>query len=496
MLLSAVVSVWIFLVAIVGIAGAADAPSTDYVQVPGLMAVRTTFSDGAYEMTDLAKMAREKGFGVLVINDHDCMAMEYGVPPLRNLTKKKVDLNSINKYGATRYLASIEDAARNNPGIIIVPGSLSAPFYYWTGRVFGDDVTAHNHERRILTVGLQNPGDYENLPILHNGSSAKYLSMAKLEIFISVVAFAAATVLIVWGGFYRVIGAVIAVLSLVFLINSNPFRTSPFDPYHGDQGIAPYQLLIDDVSAKGGLTFWDDLETKSGVRRVGPINIRKEPHPQVLQESAGYTGFAALCGDSITITEPGNLWDTILVEYCKGYRNRPTWGIAVSNDNKEGGAGEQLGNFQTVFLLKDKTAKGVMEALRTGKMYAYRGSYPQSVRLNEFSVSSPGSETKALSGDEIVLKENPRIRIALASAQAAAVPVKVRLIRSGEVVKIKEGPLPMEINYEDPFFRPGERIFYRMDMEGLGTLVSNPIFVTYEIEETGPAKEEGETEVK
>jgi len=139
------------------------------------MDARSTFSDRAYEMEDVARMASERGFGVLIINDHDRITMEFGTPPLRNITKKKLELGSINRHGANRYLAAIEDASKKNPGLVIVPGSRSAPFYFWTGEVPGKDLTAHQHERQILTVGLDDPESYETLPVLHNGTSIKYL---------------------------------------------------------------------------------------------------------------------------------------------------------------------------------------------------------------------------------------------------------------------------------------------------------------------------------
>lgn len=65
-------------------------------------------------------------------------------------------------------------------------------------------------------------------------------------------------------------------------------------------------------------------------------------------------------------------------------------------------------------------------------------------------------------------------------AEASERKVKVRLIRSGELIKIFEGTLPMQIDYEDRYFQPGEKVFYRMDMRGRGTLVSNPVFVRFE----------------
>jgi hypothetical protein len=199
----------------------------------------------------------------------------------------------------------------------------------------------------------------------------------------------------------------------------------------------------------------------------------------VLDDSKHYTGFAVLYGDTVTVAEPGGLWDRVLSDYCRGYREHPAWGIATAHYHKEGEAGEQLGNFQTGFFVEKLSRKDVLEALRTGKTYAYRGSYPKYARLDEFSVSSTDGGKRAISGEQIVLKGNPVIRIRISGDPESTPAVKVRLIRSGELVKVFEGPLPLEVSYEDEYFRPGERAFYRMDMQEHGTLVSNPIFVDY-----------------
>jgi hypothetical protein len=117
--------------------------------------------------------------------------------------------------------------------------------------------------------------------------------------------------------------------------------------------------------------------------------------------------------------------------------------------------------------------------LKTGRVYAYRGQYPRYARLDEFSVSSEDGDNRAISGGQVVLKGNPVIRIRISSDTETKERVAVRLIRSGDVVKVFEGTLPMKIDYEDDYFKPGERVFYRMDMQNYGTLVSNPIFVDY-----------------
>ena len=112
-------------------------------------------------------------------------------------------------------------------------------------------------------------------------------------------------------------------------------------------------------------------------------------------------------------------------------------------------------------------------------MYACRGNYPHVAKLNEFSVHSTKGEIKGISGDEVMLKGNPRIKISLSASKPTKNRVKVRLIRSGEVIKSFKGELPMEIDFEDTYFRPGKKIYYRMDLRGYGTLVSNPIFIIY-----------------
>lgn len=451
----------------------------DYQQVLGLMDLRTIFSDGAYDPEYLVQLAKEKGAEALFINDHDRVVMEYGLPPLRNIIKKRVELNSINKIGAEKYLNAIRKVEKKYPDMIIIPGSETTAFYCWSGSPFKKNLVAHNYERRILTVGMEKAEDYENLPILHNGFSTKYINLAFSGIFLSLPFLITAIFLIRRRGPYRIWGVIIFIFGILFIINSKPFRSSPFDQYHGDQGILPYQLLIDYVDSRGGMTFWNYPETRSGCRKMGPIYLNTPPHPQVLEEAIGYTGFAALYGDNTTITHPGNLWDNVLMEYCKGGRGRAPWGIATADFHGEGDGGEKLGNFLTVFFVRKKTKKDILEALRNGKIYACRGNYPYIAKLDEFSVYSPEGKSKGISGDRVVLKGNPRIKISLSAFKLASNHVRVRLIRSGDVIERIEGELPIEIDFEDKYFKPGEMVYYRMDVHGYGDIVSNPIFVEF-----------------
>ena len=217
----------------------ADSFCTDYQQVAGLIDLRTNFSDGAYDLESLVQLAKKKGFGVLVINDHDRLAMEYGLFPLRNVLKKRVELHSINKGTAENYLNSIKEVQEKYPDMIIIPGSETAPFYSWTGSYFKKNLTAHNYERRILTIGLERAEDYRDLPIIHNGFSTRFTADFLPIIFIFFVPLIIGVFFLRRKGTYRVSGITIGVLSILFIINTDPSRCSPFDQYHGDQGIAP-----------------------------------------------------------------------------------------------------------------------------------------------------------------------------------------------------------------------------------------------------------------
>ena len=176
------------LLAFIALAAKSSAQS-DYIQVAGLIDIRTTFSDGEMDPEAVVELARERGFEVVVFNDHDRMAMEYGIWPFRNIFKKRVELHSINRGGAAEYLNAVEEVQRKFPDMIVIPGSITAPFYYWTGSYFSDDLTAHNHERRLLTIGLDAPEDYESLPILHNGLSLRFAKKYNYHVIGALVGF-------------------------------------------------------------------------------------------------------------------------------------------------------------------------------------------------------------------------------------------------------------------------------------------------------------------
>jgi hypothetical protein len=475
-------AVWPYLIAFFLLpASHAPARAAEYIPLTGVIDVRTVFSDGEQTVEELTRLARSRGIDVVLFTDHDLLVMEYGLFPFEHVLRKRKSLNAIHSTGIERYLSAIHMAARRYPDMVLIPGCESAPYYYWTGSYFSGDLTAHDHEKRMLAVGLERPEDYEEMPVLHNSASVRYLKSVAPRLLLFAGAFIIGVMMLLREKRrrYKRAGLLLAVLAVLLAINAHPFRSSPYDQYMGDLGIAPYQHYIDHVKSRGGMVFWNYPETRSGVRRMGPVRLETRPYPQVLEEASDYTGFAAIYGDAITVTEPGRQWDRVLGEYCRGERQQPVWGISTADYHKESGAGGILGNFPTVLLVKEKTTAGVLKAMRAGRMYAARGRYPQRPVLEEFTVSAAGREEKALLGEEITLASAPEIRFSVSARIETQYPVTIRLIRGGTVIAEFDAPLPFSKAFTDGSCPEGSKTFYRLDVHGpAGVLLSNPVFVT------------------
>jgi hypothetical protein len=378
----------------------------------------------------------------------------------------------------------VQAASKKYPDMILIPGAESAPFYYWRGSYFRKNLTVCDWEKHLIIVGLENPEHYKELPILHNRFSTSYLSsQISLGFFLILIPLAAGIFLITKKEILRWSGIVLSLLSLLLLINNLPFRSSPYDQYHGNQGISPYQLLIDYVNSRGGMVFWNHPETKSGRGKLDFIFRDTPPYPQVLTESKNYSGFAALYGENTSITEPGHAWDKVLMEYCSDQRINAVWAISSADFHQEGAAGEKLGNFPTVFLVKNKSKQDILDALRKGRMYALRGdvSLPRLI-LQDFSITGIDTSLRGIMGEEIQLKGSAEINIHITiSNQEEGHAVEARLIREGKLLKTFSGKTPLILNYVDEFFEPNTKTYYRLDVKDKKNriIVSNPIFVHF-----------------
>jgi hypothetical protein len=316
-------------------------------------------------------------------------------------------------HGPQAYLSEIDRLSRLYPDMILIPGSILSPFYYWSGSWFKGDLTVNQYDRKILAFNLTKPEDYEGVPA--------------------------------------------------------------FTPHAGDQGIAPFQQTIDYIHGRGALAFWNYPEQRSGIRKHGPVDVNTPPYPEVLWESKNYAGFAAIYGDRITATDPGKHWDRALKEFCDGKREKPVWGISTADFHEDGKLGLKLGAFPTTFLVREFSKAAVLDALRKGRMYGSRGdgrSWPQ---LDYFKVLGPNGET-ALMGETLTAAGAPLIKFRVSYQGGDSIPIVVLLIRGGVLLRRFEGTTPLEVEYLDSEAPAQTRTFYRL-MDTQKHLTSNPIFL-------------------
>ena len=459
--------------------GGGSLRAEEYLQLPGVIHVHTSFSSGKYHLEELVDKAKVKGLEVLIPTDHDLVVMEYGLFPLQNLIKKREERKSILQAGPDVYLAEIERLNRSQQDVLILPGAQSSPFYYWSGSPFRKNLTAHDYRKEILLVGLDSAEDYRELPLLHRGFSTRYVKSLLPRTVILLMSFLTGVVLALHKGFYRGAGFFVVLISALLLINHHPFQSSRFDPYHGDQGVGPYQEVIDYVSARGGLAFWAHPESnysKNGVR-IGPVVLKTEHYAETLGDTHKYTGFSAIYGDRSTAANPGGQWDRVLIEYCNGVRDAPVYAIAGADFHEEK-KGVELDTYRTVFLVKEKRAAAVLDALRTGKTYAVLKPNDAQLELKRFQVSQEGSTGAARSGEELRIRTQPVVDGLISASDGCQYEIRVKLIRSGILWQEFAGRTPLSFRFIDQNPKPGKS-FYRLEVSGraAGRLISNPIFV-------------------
>ena len=463
--------------------------SDDRQQIVATMHVHSTASTGELTIEALAERAEQLGLDVLILTDNFSLRYEYGLWPMPGLLKRQVSFPSVLEYGIKRYVDEVSAAQRRHPNLIILPGLEVAPYYYWTGSLWGRSLTMHNAQRNLLVFGLNKLEDYRSLPASGNPGSYSFdwrgaLNGAPMLLVVPAVW--------LWRpirrradrqSLRRMVACILIVLAVALVANAWPLSQPAFSSYDDRLGYRPYQALINDVRDKGGLVFWSMTEARDfheyPAGPLGTVTVKTEPHPEALLQTTGYTGFGGLYQDGRTIIKPGELWDRLLQLPAHEQRPIPVL-IGELAFHGLSDAGKDLDRLVTVLWVKERTVAGVLEALRAGHAYAVGdGDHQVQLRLDEFRVVCQGGTKSASVGDRL----NPggardlMVHLSVTATDRGRHPVKVRVIRSGQVLAQLAGETPFRVDWPDTAVPADERTTYRLEITGSGELLSNPIFV-------------------
>ena len=450
------------------------------MQLDGIADIKTNFSDGCASIKDIANQSEKLGIDAIIFGDYARNSIEFGIKPFERIFKNKTEGPSVLGRGASGFISEINDNDRQIKETILIPGVETSPFYYWSGSNYDRNLTAHNWDKHLLIVGLSTTPEYEQLPLQNSNLSLNYTDPL-LQKFIVMGFLFMMSVGAVYKGYVRTFTVPLMVLLLLLTLNNHPFQSSPFDAYHGDQGMKPYQNMIDYANSKGAMVFWNHMESNSGIRQHGTTKLKTLPYPQDLLKTKNYTGFQVIGDHRIQQTEAGQQWDQVLMEYLRGQRQQPVWGYGGNNHLCEDQKDNKLGSVRTIFLVREKKRGTLLDAMRKGRMYAVRQNAANRLSLDEFFIEDQKTGRQATLGQELTSTDLPTVKIKLRSIKGGNNTAQIQIIRNGLLVKQETISLPYKLTWRDISNKQEERTYYRIkvSINSMNHLVSNPIFVKF-----------------
>ena len=451
-----------------------------YIQLDTVADVKTNFSEGCASIKDIGNQSERLGIDAVIFGDYARNSIEFGAKPFERIFKNATEGPSVLGRGASGFISEVNDNDRQIKETILIPGVETIPFYFWSGSNYDKNLTAHNWDKHLMVIGLPTAQEYEQLPLQNSNLSSKYtdplLKQFAILAFLFMVSVGA-----VYKGYARILTVPLMVLLLLLTINNHPFRSSPFDAYHGDQGMQPYQNMIDYANSNGAMVFWNHMEPISSIRKHGTTSLATVPYPDDLLKTKNYTGFQVVGDHPIQQAEAGQQWDQALMEYLQGQREQPVWGYGGNNYLCEEQNGDRLGSVRTIVLVREKNRDTLLDAIRKGRMYSVRQVDENRLSLDEFIVEDQKTGQQATLGQELTSTDFPAVKIKLRSIKGGNKTARIQVIRNGVLVKQENVSLPYELTWRDVGNDQEGRAYYRIkaSVNSMDNLVSNPIFVKF-----------------
>jgi hypothetical protein len=456
--------------------------------------VHSTMSTGSLSLESLARRAEDQQLDVLILSENFTLRYDYGLQPFEGSLRCQVTFPSVMEYGIQRFLDEVRDVQHHHPNLIIIPGVEVAPYYYWTGSLWHGNLTMHDAQRNLLIIGLERAEDYEQLPARGNSHSFVWGWRSIINGFPLFLLIPAAWLWKSHDGrrfarkgsvshLRRGLAIPLAIMALVLTVNAWPMKVPVHGSYAGGTGYRPYQDLINKAIERGALVFWSMTEARDFSRHsfgpLGTVTVKTEPHPDALVLTYGYTGFGGLYQDARRIVEPGGVWDQVLrSSMASGHKVFPTI-IGEAAFHGTTAAGEGLDRVFTVIQTAERTVAGIMAALKAGHAYAVaRGDQNILLRLDEFSVSHNGQSARIGETLDGIGNGDIIVRVGISAVDGKSYAAKIRILRSGEVIRKIEGRTPLQIAFADREAQAEEWMNYRVEaVSHSGELLTNPIYV-------------------
>ena len=457
--------------------------------------VHSRFSNGKLTVDSLAEAAHDRELDVLILTDSFLTTATYGFWPFDRIVfsgLNKMVRPGVKDHGLENYLSTVARVDERFTDLIVVPAVEVKPYYYWKGSPL-TELVLYNFDRHLLVFGL-NRDELDNLPVIHNetwqNGHLDWMLLVPPSMIVTCGLFLLffnrkKTVRLKYYRIRnkrtsRIPGILLVMFGLLVGWFNYPF-TRLFDPFTGKHSIEPYQKVIDYVLQQGGAVYWSYPEARYDDVFAGGARMVSAPHLDDLMTSRGYHGFEGLYGDRITATDPGSAWDQILLQYCRGTRESPSFvstGIDFHGFDLQGGWYE-LKNGLTMLLMPDLSEESVVKALREGHCYATFQNGKPRLRLETFQIQNADGIQASQGG--LVTGSGPvTVHIRLDWINQGPVEPMVfnlDLISDGHIVQQWSEELPFRSEY--PLELSKGKHFVRLAAKcgRAYRILSNPVFV-------------------
>lgn len=385
-----------------GPAPASKTLSLQHVMTPKrvLIDVRSDHSDGKHDMAMLIDLAKKRGIDSLAFTEHDRYSIRFGIDPMPNILGYSMQHPSLYVTGLDYFFSDLNHQRAQHPDIQLFAGTESTPGYTWSGIPF-KNLSLHNAERHLITLGIENPEQVKGLSSydLRHADGHRAISLAFWCGLIFVLIFI----------FMRRRKRSIALLLMASFI---AFLTS----WLMKPTIDPDVDFIDTAHEQGLFVIWTHPGTLSGVRK-GPMGVQLDTPPynkRVFQDPTA-DAFAAVYGDTDQNTVAGGLWDRYMMDYMRGYHNKPIWAVAAGDYHEEGMANEYLGNFPMDVWSSTAKPNDVLAAMRQGHMVAWGMTKKKNIAIKALYLEDANG-LRLLPGDEAHVRPPLHVVAALTDA--------------------------------------------------------------------------------